>query len=112
MPLPHHHLVTRGANSNGTTNSNLSDGAIIVIVLVAAGFAVLVGYSITRFYFDKDSPDRARPLDDAQLQYMHSVRRRNLEGLGFGLGVREEYRDNASRFSDAELKSDGRRSGV
>ena len=108
----HHHLVNRGANSNGTSNSNLSDGAIIVIVLVAAGFAVLVGYSITRFYFDKDQPDKAKPLGDEQLQYMHSVRRRNLKGLGFGAGTDNGYLGDSSQFSEAELNSDGRRSGV
>lgn len=112
MPPSHRHLAPRGENSNGTTNSNLSDGAIIIIVLVAAGFAVLVGFAITRFYFDKDQPDRARPLGDAQMQYMHSVRRRNLDSLGFGPGARNDYRGSSSQFSEADLKSDGRRSGL
>lgn len=108
----HQHLTVRGANSNGTTNSNLSDGAIIIIVLAAAGFAVLVGYSVTRFYFDKDQPDRARPLGDAQLQYMLSVRRRNLDSLGFGLGAKNYDRGSLSQFSDPDVRSDGRRSAV
>lgn len=109
MPPLNHHLLPRGSNDNGTANSNLSDGAIIIIVLVAAGFAVLVGFSITRFYFDKDQPDKARPLGDEQLQYMHSVRRRNLEFLGYGGGVRRsEHRGSESVFSDAEIKGDGR----
>jgi hypothetical protein len=43
-------LHPRAANSDGTINSNLSDGAIIIIVLVAAGFSVLLGYSMTRFF--------------------------------------------------------------
>ena len=111
MP-PNHHLLRRGANSNGTTNSNLSDGAIIVIVLVAAGFAVLIGYSITRFYLDKDQPDRARPLGDAQLQYMHSVRRRNLDSLGFGPGAKKDYAGSLSQFSEADVRTDGGRSAV
>lgn len=111
MP-PHHRLINRGADDNGTTNGNLSDGAIIIIVLVAAGFAVLVGFSITRFYFDKDQPDKAQPLGDEQLQYMHSVQRRNLDSLGFGRGMRNDHRGSSSIFSDADLKSDGRRSGA
>lgn len=105
MP-PHHPLLSRGTNATGTSNSNLSDGAIIVIVLVAAGFAVLVGFSITRFYFDKDKPDDTRPLGDEQMQYMHSVRQRNLEGLGFGRKTKEMYSVNTSRVSDAD-DSDG-----
>jgi hypothetical protein len=110
MPPPHP-LFPRGKNASGTDNSNLSDGAIIIIVLVAAGFAVLIGFSITRFYFDKDQPDKARPLGDEQLQYMHAVRRRNLDGLqGSGSGRKGGYRVGADRLSDAE--SDGRGYGV
>ena len=112
MPPPHYHLITRGANSNGTSNSNLSDGAIIIIVLVASGFAVLVGYSITRFYFDKDTPDRSRAVGDEQLQYMHSMRRRNLENLASGLGMKEGYRSSESQFSEMGVQSGERGGGV
>lgn len=108
MPPPHYHLITRGANSNGTSNSNLSDGAIIIIVLVASGFAVLVGYSITRFYFDKDPPDRGKAVSDEQLQYMHSMRRRNLENLAYGLGMKEGYRSSESQFSEMGVQGSER----
>jgi hypothetical protein len=111
MPPPYQ-LLRRGANSNGTINSNLSDGAIIIIVLVASGFAVLIGFSITRFYFDKDSPDKGRALDDEQLQYMHSVRRRNLGDLAFSLGVKERYCSGVSQLLDADLDDGERRPGV
>jgi hypothetical protein len=48
--LPPYQLCPRGANSNGTSNSNFSDGAIIIIVLVASGFAALIDFSITRYH--------------------------------------------------------------
>jgi len=112
MPPPHYNLFARGANSNGTTNSNLSDGAIIVIVLVASGFAVLVGYSITRFYFDKDTPDRSRAASDEQLQYMHSMRRRNMENLTLELGMKEGYRGSVSQYSEMGVQGGEQGRGV
>lgn len=111
MPPPYH-LLRRRANSNGTSNSNLSDGAIIIIVLVAAGFAVLIGFSVTRFYFDKDSPDKGRAVGDEQLQYMHSVRRQNLNSLAFGLGMKDGYRSGVSQFSNVDLDSGERAHGM
>jgi uncharacterized protein YneF (UPF0154 family) len=111
MP-PHYQLFPRGANSNGTSNSNLSDGAIIIIVLVASGFAVLIGFSITRFYFDKESSDKGRAVNDEQLQYMHSVRRHNLDSLAYSMGMEEGHRSGVSQLSDADLDGGERRPGA
>lgn len=111
MPPPYQ-LIGRGANSNGTSNSNLSDGEIIIIVLVASGFAVLIGFSVTRFYFDKDARDEGRAVGDEQLQYMHSVRQRNLDSLAVALGMMEGYRSGVSQFSNADLDSGERGHGV
>jgi hypothetical protein len=111
MP-PLNQVFARRANSNRTNNSNLSDGAIIIIVLVASGFAVLIGFSITRFYFDKGSPDKGRAVNDEQLQFMHSVCRRNLDRLAYSMGMKEGYRSYVSQLSDADLDGGERRPGV
>jgi hypothetical protein len=82
-----HHLSTtstllpRAANSDGTTNSNLSDGAIIIIVLVAAGFSVLLGYSMTRFFQSKNDSE-GLVANDEQVRYMREVRQRSAQALG------------------------------
>jgi hypothetical protein len=88
MILPHSHapstpphLIPRAANSDGTTNSNLSNGAIIIIVLVAAGFSVLLGYSMTRFFHSKDDSD-GLVANDEQVRYMREVRQRSAQSLG------------------------------
>jgi hypothetical protein len=111
MP-PSYHLLPRGANSNGTFNSNLSDGAIIVIVLVAAGFAVLVGFSITRFYFDEESPGKDIAVGDEQLRYMHSVRQRNMRNLGLEMGIKDGRRSSGSQFSNVDFGSGDCRDGM
>lgn len=71
----------RGTNDNGTSNGNLPTGAIIVFVLLAAGFAVLVGYSITRFYFRQDYVYGQRSYGYEQARYMRAVRQRNVRSL-------------------------------
>ena len=81
----------RSANDNGTSNSNLSSGAIIVIVLVAAGFAVLIGFSTTRFFFNKNDHD-PRETSDEQTQHMREVRRRNAKDMGLGIDTKRPYR--------------------
>jgi len=100
----YHVLLSRGANDDGTTNSNLSNGAIIVIVLVAAGFLVLIGFSVTRFYFSKDEELEQHTYRDEQVQYMHSLRRRNREDLSHNLGIKASrqlyHSDNLRAFDD------------
>jgi hypothetical protein len=87
LPDHSHHLstpptlISRAANSDGTTNSNLSDGAIIIIVLVAAGFSVLLGYSMTRFFQAKNDSD-GLVANDEQVRYMREVRQRSARSLG------------------------------
>jgi hypothetical protein len=96
-------LISRAANSDGTTNSNLSDGAIIVIVLVAAGFSVLLGYSMTRFFHRKDDSD-GLVANDEQARYMREVRQRSARALGVN-----QYQP---RGGDLFERDDGRASSV
>ena len=49
-------------DSNATSNSvtvenNMASRVIILVVLLAARFAVLVGYSITRLFFNEGNND-------------------------------------------------------
>jgi hypothetical protein len=84
----HHALLApRGANEDGTTNGNLSNSAIIIIVLVSSGFLVVMGYAITRFFFTKEDEHNPHLVHDEQMQYMHSLRRRNLEHLKYSMGM-------------------------
>jgi hypothetical protein len=100
----HHALSPRGTNDNGTANSNLSNGAIIVIVLVAAGFLVLIGFSVTRFFFDKDDEMERHTYRDEQMQHMHSLRRRNFEDLKHSIGV---YVSPQQHYHPGDLRSSG-----
>jgi hypothetical protein len=54
----------------------LPDGAVIVIVLLCAGFAVLIGYSATRFYFQDYNDIDRHTVNVDQAQYMREVRDR------------------------------------
>ncbi|KAF2721695.1 hypothetical protein K431DRAFT_66313 [Polychaeton citri CBS 116435] len=74
-------LIKRGKNGNNTDNTNLPNGAIIVLVLVGAGFLVLCGWAVTRhFYADIGGPASNHLADGfSQAQYMRDVRLRNQE---------------------------------
>lgn len=113
MIIPQHFyapstLYARATNDNGTTNSNLSDGAIIVIVLVAAGFAVLLGYSTTRFFYKRDDNDHLT-TNDEQARYMREVRQRSHRNLG----VPSDFHQHRPRYDDQSthgVEEDGRSS--
>jgi hypothetical protein len=113
MILPHHSyapstpitLIPRAANSDGTTNSNLSDGAIIVIVLVATGFSVLLGYSMTRFFHSKDDSD-GLVANDEQARYMREVRQRSARALGVN-----QYQPRSGNLFERDDGSDSRVDG-
>jgi hypothetical protein len=111
LPDHSHDLTTlhpRAANSDGTTNSNLSDGAIIIIVLVAAGFSVLLGYSMTRFFQAKNDSD-GLVANDEQVRYMREVRQRSAQRLGVN-----QHQDQAryARGGDLFERDDGSDSRV
>lgn len=85
MTIPasdHLTLAPRGTNDNGTNNSNIPTEAIIVIVLVAAGFVVLIGYSITRFFSSQHNFRDPPSAGEEQVQHMRTVRQRNLKQMG------------------------------
>jgi hypothetical protein len=108
LPSPtttHHALLARGANDDGTTNANLSNGAIIAIVMISSGFLVLMGFSIMRFFFAKeDEGNNPFVVHDEQMQYMHSLRRRQLDHLKYSMGVKvSEYHPNDVASSDVSL---------
>jgi len=100
----HHILSTRGTNNNGTANSNLSNAAIIVIVLVAAGFAVLIGFSITRFFVTKDEELERHTYHDDQKAYMQSLRRRNFDHLKYGVDVKVSGQEH---YDPPDLRASG-----
>jgi hypothetical protein len=109
---PNHNalLLPRATNDDGTANSNLSNGAIIVIVLVASGFAVVMGFAITRFFFTKEDEEH-NPfiVHDEQMQYMHGLRRRNLEDLKHTMGVQvSHYQPNDIASSDFSVAQSSR----
>lgn len=109
LPQPIHvpsTLYARATNDNGTANSNLSDGAIIVIVLVAAGFAVLLGYSTTRFFHKQDDSNHLT-TNDEQAQYMREVRQRSARNLGVPSDF-NQYRPRYDDRSAQESDQDGR----
>jgi hypothetical protein len=116
IPSPttrHHALLARGANDDGTTNGNLSNAAIIIIVLVASGFLVLIGFSITRFFFTEDDEQERHIIRDEQMQYMHSLRRRNLEHLKYSMGVQvsqQNHYPNDLRSSGVSMEQSSRAS--
>jgi hypothetical protein len=98
-------LHPRAANSDGTINSNLSDGAIIIIVLVAAGFSVLLGYSMTRFYQAKNDSD-GLVANDEQVRYMREVRQRSARSLGV-----DRYQARGGDLFERDSGSDSRVEG-
>jgi hypothetical protein len=62
----------------------LPDSVVVLFVIMGAGAACIVGYSIHRLFFgpsDFENSDRSPSTE--QLQYMADVRRRNVEGLKF-----------------------------
>ena len=109
----HNALVPRATNDDGTANSNLSNGAIIVIVLVASGFAVVMGFAITRFFFTKEDEHNPFTVQDEQMQYMHGLRRRNLVHLKYSMGgvkvsEQEYYSNDLLQSSDVSLAQSSR----
>ncbi|KAH9845622.1 hypothetical protein Tdes44962_MAKER06457 [Teratosphaeria destructans] len=65
--------------------ANLSNSAIIVIILVGAGLGLLMFYAIARFFFmtKTDDGDQSRFMPQPeQAQYMSSVRTRERSMLG------------------------------
>lgn len=58
----------------------VSNNGVVVIVIIAAGFTLLVGISITRFFSSDRSgdPSAFREPSLEQATYMRSVRERNL----------------------------------
>ena len=100
-----HALLARGANDDGTTNANLSNGAIIAIVMISSGFLVLMGFSIMRFFFKKEDEHNPFTVHDEQMQYMHSLRRRQLDHLKYSMGVKvTEYHPQDSRSSEISME--------
>lgn len=59
----------------------ISDNGVVVIVIVAAGFTLLVGISITHFFSKDHSGERNAFTDPSieQATYMRGIRERNLE---------------------------------
>ena len=57
----------------------VSNNGVVVIVIIAAGFTLLVGISITKFFADDRSgdPSAFREPSIEQATYMRSVRERN-----------------------------------
>jgi len=97
--------LARGANEDGTTNGNLSNAAIIIIVLISSGFLVLMGYSITRFFFSKEEEHNPHLIHDEQMQYMHSLRRRQLDHLKYSMGVKvSQYHPNDLASSEVSME--------
>jgi len=91
-------LETRATNDNGTANSNLSSGIIILLVLVAAGFAVLVGYSTMRF-FNNESDSYWHGRSEEQEQYMRDVRQRNTRDMVIPLRMKEPFQTHRGDLS-------------
>lgn len=85
-------LNSRATNNDGTSNSNLSSAAIIIIVLVCAGFAVLVGYSTTRFFYNQEDGEDQITMQDVQERYMREVRQHNLQRIRSELGMKRSVR--------------------
>lgn len=84
-------IQLRAINDDGTSNSNLSSAAIIIIVLAVASFAVLVGYSTTRFFYDWANSEDQTAVQDLQQYYMREVRQRNLESMRFDLNTKRSF---------------------
>jgi hypothetical protein len=107
IPSPttvHHALLARGANDDGTTNSNLSNGAIIAIVMISSGFLVLMGFSIMRFFFAKEDEVNPFVVHGEQMEYMQSLRRRQLDHLKYSMGVEvTEYHPNDVASSEVSM---------
>lgn len=79
----HEQYNKRNANADGTSNHNLTPPVIIIIVLLCAGFSVLMGYSITRFFINSNADENsgwATPQFE-QAHYMQEVRERAREEL-------------------------------
>jgi len=62
MIIPYYSRACLMLDSNATSNSvtvenNMASRVIILVVLLAARFAVLVGYSITRLFFNEGNND-------------------------------------------------------
>lgn len=59
----------------------LSPSLIVLFVIMGAGAAVLVGYSIARFYVNSGGPNSFNERGPSQMEHMRDVRDRNREQL-------------------------------
>jgi hypothetical protein len=79
----------------------VSNNGVVVIVIIAAGFTLIVGISITRFFSSDRSADPSafREPSVEQATYMRSVRERNQEAIRKDAG-RAAWRSYSPRRED------------
>jgi len=94
-------LDTRATDDNSTASSNLSSGIIILLVLVAAGFAVLMGYSTMRFFYN-ESGSYWHGISEEQAQYMRDVSQRNTRDMVIPSRVKEPFQNHRGDLSISE----------
>jgi len=85
---------------NNDTKYAIAPGAIIIIVILAAGFCVCIGYAIARLFMTADEEESPRNPD--QDRYMREVRVRrmvDLEALCYGPKQKRSYGHRPSRPS-------------
>ncbi|CAI6336361.1 unnamed protein product [Periconia digitata] len=89
-------LHKREQNGSGI-QVDLPPLAIIVLVMVGAGFLILMAYGIARFAGPMDKP--IKETSAAQHDYMREVRARNLDGV--------MAEGHAARYGRASTRMDG-----
>lgn len=67
--------------------ADLSHPLIVLLVILGAGFCVLMGYAIWRAFHGAIEDDN-RPMSDEQMTYMVSVKHRNWQELERAYGGR------------------------
>lgn len=81
----------------------ISDGVVILLVILGAGASVIVGYAIFRF-FGQDGPKESTNVGSEfnQAQYMRDVRLRNQEDLAGMYGYGPQHLVSTVPFVDHE----------